>query len=43
MVYSTSTTVELPEYIKIAMLYDFYVEKKLDIYLLDKEFLIGKS
>jgi hypothetical protein len=35
--YSTSRTVELPEYINIAMLYDFYVKKKWDIYLSEKK------
>jgi hypothetical protein len=36
--YSTSTAVQLPEYINIVTLYDLYVEKKWDIYLSDKKF-----
>jgi ankyrin repeat protein len=35
--YSTSTTVDLPEQINIVVLYDLYVQKKWDIYLLDKK------
>jgi energy-coupling factor transporter ATP-binding protein EcfA2 len=35
---STSTTVELPEYINQVMLYDLYLNRKWDIYLSDKKF-----
>ena len=34
---STSRTIELPEYINLVMLYDFYVKKKWDIYLSEKK------
>ena len=36
--YSTSTAVQLPEYINIVMLYDLYFQKKWDIYSSDKKF-----
>jgi len=34
---TTAGTVELPEHINVVMLYDFYVEKKCDIYLSEKK------
>jgi ankyrin repeat protein len=34
----TSRMVELPEYINLFMLYDFYLKKKWDIYLSDKKY-----
>jgi len=35
---STSTNVELPEYINFVILYNMYMKKKWDIYLSEKKF-----
>jgi len=35
--YSTAATVELPEHIHVIILYDYYIEKKWDIYLSEKK------